>query len=65
MKAEIYVILLDGEPYRRNGAARTHQTRKGALREAAIVVKRWGYIGAKKVEVARLGIVETTEVVAE
>ncbi|MCY9760393.1 hypothetical protein M5X06_12770 [Paenibacillus alvei] len=43
MSSEIYVILIDDKPYRKDGAIRTYKTRERAEKEARRVSRYWSY----------------------
>lgn len=58
---DIYVILIDGEPYRKDSALRTYKTRKRAEEEARKIGRYWIHRDSK-LEVGRFAAVEVTEV---
>lgn len=60
MADPIYVILIDGRPYRRNNAIRTYKTQERAEKEAQKIARYWSYRDSR-LEVAKF----SAEVVAE
>ncbi|RAU96817.1 hypothetical protein [Paenibacillus sp. YN15] len=58
---DIYVILIDGNLYRKDSAIRTYKTRERAEEEARKIGRYWSYRDSK-LEVGRFTAVEVTEV---
>jgi len=44
---DIYVILIDDNPYRKDGAIRTYKTRERAEKEARKIATYWSYRDSK------------------
>lgn len=66
MTDEIYVILIDGRPYRKDSAIRTYKTRERAEKEARSMIAVWvRYGNARKVEVGVFAAEQLTEVSAD
>lgn len=58
MSEDIYVILIDGRPYRKDGAIRTYKTRERAEKEAQKITGYWSYRDCA-FDVARFSVVES------
>lgn len=65
MTDEIYVILIDGRPYRKDSAIRTYKTRERAEKEARAMYPFWTYANKRKVAVGVFGADRLTEVSAD
>ncbi|MEC0167889.1 hypothetical protein [Paenibacillus graminis] len=64
MSNEIFVILFDGNPHRKDGAIRTYKTRERAEKEAR-ALKPYQWYRDRKTEVGVFSAEQLTEVTVE
>lgn len=64
MTDSIYVILIDGRPYRKNNAIRTYKTQERAEKEAQKIAGYWSYRDSR-LAVAKFNAEVVAEVGAE